>query len=436
MSLEIVKDAITIPPDFENIELSEVIDAPALQAMMDDYFAITGLLVGILDMKGEVLVGIGWQDICVKFHRAQPESCRFCHESDTLLSSGVTPGTFKAYRCKNNLWDVVTPIMLGDRHFGNIFLGQFLYDDEEPDYDLFRAQAQRFGYDETSYMAALERVPRLSREQVQKGMSFYLKLAQMISRSNYNNVMLTDTLARSKRYEKELLDKNAELERFTYTISHDLKSPLITIKGFTGSLKKDLLNGNYEKMAADLKRVNDAADKMSDLLRDLLELSTIGRIINTPEPVDLNLLVHDVLTQLAGPLKNHNQTVDVQPGLPTVFCDRQRMAEVIQNLVENAIKYMGEQAKSRISIGMREEAGNKIFLVQDNGIGIDEKYHKVIFGLFNKLDTKSEGSGVGLSLVKRIIEVHGGRVWVESDGVGKGSTFCFTLPGSVDENEL
>ncbi|MBC7946350.1 MAG: PocR ligand-binding domain-containing protein, partial [Chitinophagaceae bacterium] len=110
MTQENDQDAITGLPEFENIELSDVIDAPALQEMMNDYYALTGLLVGILDLKGEVLVGIGWQDICVKFHRAQPESCRFCHESDTLLSSGVPPGTFKAYRCKNNMWDVVTPI--------------------------------------------------------------------------------------------------------------------------------------------------------------------------------------------------------------------------------------------------------------------------------------------------------------------------------------
>ncbi|MFZ4857888.1 MAG: sensor histidine kinase [Desulfuromonadaceae bacterium] len=226
---------------------------------------------------------------------------------------------------------------------------------------------------------------------------------------------------------KELQQKNAELERFTYTVSHDLKSPIITIKGFTGSLEKDLAKGNYERMAGDLKRVSDAADKMNDLLRDLLELSTIGRIVKTPEAVDMNLLVADVLSQLAGPLKNSNMAVDVQSGLPEVFCDRRRMAEVLQNLLENAIKYMGDQADPQIQFGMREEAGEHIFFVQDNGIGIDEKYHKIIFGLFNKLDAASEGTGVGLALVKRIVEVHGGRVWVESEGEGMGSCFCFTI---------
>ncbi len=232
-----------------------------------------------------------------------------------------------------------------------------------------------------------------------------------------------------KVYEKELQQKNAELERFTYTVSHDLKSPIITIKGFTGSLEKDLLKGNYERMAGDLKRVSDAADKMNDLLRDLLELSTIGRIIKTPETVDMNLLAADVLAQLAGPLKNHRVTVTAHPGLPTLCCDRRRMAEVLQNLLENAINYMGNQTEPLIQFGMREEAGKNIFFVQDNGIGIDEKFHRIIFGLFNKLDAESNGTGVGLALVKRIIEVHGGTVWVESEGEGFGSRFCFTVGG-------
>ena len=198
--------------DLDTIELSDLIDLRALQEMMNDYYALTRIGIGILDLKGNVLLGTGWQDICLKFHRAHPDSCKFCHESDTSLSSGVTPGTFKAYRCKNNMWDIVTPIMLGDKHIGNIFLGQFLFDDEEPDYDLFRAQAQRFGYDETAYIAALDQVPRWSRQTVNTAMSFYSKLAQMISKSNFNNVVLADTLARREQAEAELREAKNRFE--------------------------------------------------------------------------------------------------------------------------------------------------------------------------------------------------------------------------------
>jgi len=251
--------------------------------------------------------------------------------------------------------------------------------------------------------------------------------AQFVKEPDGRFFVFVSDITERKIRENELQRKNAELERFTYTVSHDLKSPIITIKGFTGALEKDLLKGNYDRMPADLKRVSAAADKMNDLLRDLLELSTIGRIINTPESVDMNLLVDDVLAQLAGPLNNRNISVNVQPGLPTLFCDRVRMAEVVQNLLENAINNMGDRADPQILFGMRPEGTGSVFFVQDNGIGIDEKYHQIIFGLFNKLDGKSKGTGIGLALVRRIVEVHGGRVWVESEGAGMGSRFCFTV---------
>ena len=195
--------------DMTNIELSDVIDAPAVQELMNAYFAFNGLAFAIIDMKGEVLVAGGWQDICVKFHRSHPESCKFCHESDISNSSGVAPGAFKTYRCKNNMWDIATPIMLGERHVGNIFIGQLIFDDEEVDYELFRAQARRFGYDEAAYIAALDRVPRCSREVVNAAMSFCSKLAQMISTSNYNKLLLADSLDKKELTEEALRKSEA-----------------------------------------------------------------------------------------------------------------------------------------------------------------------------------------------------------------------------------
>jgi PAS domain S-box-containing protein len=212
MPQEHIKNDNSSHPNFTDVDLADVIDVIALQEMMDDYYALTGIGVGIIDLNGTVLVGTGWQDICVKFHRAVPESYAFCHESDISLSSGVPPGTFKEYRCKNNMWNIVTPIMLGDRHIGNIFLGQFLYDDEKPDYELFRAQARRFGYDEAEYLAALDRVPRWNREIVRKAMGFYSKLARMISKASYNNVTLADTLARREQAEETLQWARISLE--------------------------------------------------------------------------------------------------------------------------------------------------------------------------------------------------------------------------------
>ena len=125
--------------------------------------------------------------------------------------------------------------------------------------------------------------------------------------------------------------------------------------------------------------------------------------------------------------------VEVAAGLPTVYGDRARLVEVVQNLIDNAVKYMGNQPDPRIEIGARvsEDPSQTVFFVRDNGIGIDPQYHERVFGLFNKLDTTSDGTGVGLALVKRIVEVHGGRIWIESAGVGAGATFCFTLADKI-----
>ena len=114
--------------------------------------------------------------------------------------------------------------------------------------------------------------------------------------------------------------------------------------------------------------------------------------------------------------------------MAVIFGDRQRLVEAVQNQVENACKFMGDQQKPHIQIGQRDsEDGTPVFFVRDNGMGIAPEHHDRIFGLFNKLDATSDGTGIGLALVKRIIEVHGGRIWVESEA-GKGATFCFTLP--------
>jgi PAS domain S-box-containing protein len=227
--------------------------------------------------------------------------------------------------------------------------------------------------------------------------------------------------------EELLKQKNRELERFSYTVSHDLRSPLVTIQSFIGMIRKDIEDGNITRALVDMARVSVAATKMNALLHDLLELARVGILINQPSQIDMNLVVKDTLAQLAGAIHKGRLDVVVQPDLPAVFADEKRIAEVVQNLVENAIKYRGDQQTPRIEIGWRHDGNGVIFVVGDNGIGIDPRFQGRIFGLFNKLDPNSEGTGVGLALVKRIVEIHNGRVWVESEGQGKGCRFCFTV---------
>ncbi|MEA1957321.1 MAG: ATP-binding protein, partial [Euryarchaeota archaeon] len=230
-----------------------------------------------------------------------------------------------------------------------------------------------------------------------------------------------------KRLMKEREAKNTELERFTYTVSHDLRSPLVTIQGFAEMLRKDLEQNEIEKVKSDLKYIESSATKMDRLLTDTLKLSRIGRMVNPPEDVPFGEIVQEAQVQTTGQIKSSGIEVSVAEDFPAVHVDRMRIVEVLVNLITNSINYMGEQSYPKIDIGYRTDDGETVFFVRDNGIGIDKSQHEKVFELFYTVDKSSKGTGAGLAIVKRIIEVHNGRIWIESEK-GKGCTVCFTLP--------
>ena len=209
-------------PDATTLNLTNIIDIQAIQSMMDDFFNLTNIGIAILDLHGKILVATGWQDICTQFHRKHPESCKNCLESDLELSNGIEPGTFRVYRCQNNMWDMATPITVGDKHVGNLYLGQFLFEAETPDLEVFRSQAQKYGFNEGEYLAALERVPRWSHETVDIVMTFYTKLAQMISEMSYSNIKIAQTL----KERDKLLNSLRESEAFLKTLIDTIPTPV------------------------------------------------------------------------------------------------------------------------------------------------------------------------------------------------------------------
>lgn len=247
-------------------------------------------------------------------------------------------------------------------------------------------------------------------------------------------VIVTETTERHRFIQErehliaELESKNAELERFVYAVSHDLKSPLVTIKGFLDLLGEDVTNGKQGDVADDIDRIRRAADTMESLLDDLLRLSRVGRAAKQCEAVDMNALAHEVVELLHPQLFARGIETVITPGWPRVRGDRRRLFELLQNLVENAVRHMGEVASPVIEIGCRRLDGEVAFYVRDNGCGIPPEYHEKVFGMFEQLQPDRGGSGIGLALVRRIVETHEGRVWVESDGRGSGTTFYFTLP--------
>jgi len=231
-----------------------------------------------------------------------------------------------------------------------------------------------------------------------------------------------------EQFVKELEAKNAEMERYTYTVSHDLKAPLLTIQGFATLLQDDLKQDERENEDSYLRYIADGAKKMEHLLDDLLQLSRIGRVVNPPEDVPFREIVREAQAQIAAPLKTSGLEIVVADDLPAVHVDRLRIAEMLVNLISNSINYMGAQPHPKIEIGYRMDGEETVFFVRDNGIGIEGSEHEKVFELFYRVDNSiNKGTGAGLAIVKRIVEVHGSRIWLESKA-GKGCTVCFTLP--------
>lgn len=238
-----------------------------------------------------------------------------------------------------------------------------------------------------------------------------------------------------KLAEKALIDQaeqlarsNADLQNFAYIASHDLQEPLRTIAAFTEILRRRYA-GKFDPEADQyIDLVIAAATRMAALIRDIRTYSQILR----DEPiahvnVSSNVMVEWALENLHSAVQASQAVIEVDDDLPIVKCDRTGITQVFQNLLSNAIKYRGE-APPHIRIQAETDEHNWTFSVADNGLGIAAPYRQLIFGLFKRLHTSAyEGTGVGLALCKKIVETHGGRIWVESE-VGKGSIFRFTIP--------
>jgi len=441
-----LQSVLTPEGDLGTLELADIIDAAAIQSLMDHFHELAHVPMAIIDLQGKVLVGSGWQDVCTKFHRVHPETRKHCVESDTQLSVGVAPGEFRLYKCRNNMWDIATPILVGGRHVGNLFAGQFFFDDEPVDYEPFRCQARRYSFDEQQYLAALETVPRLSREAVDAAMGFFIKLAEMLSLLSYSNIKLARSLserdaliAERKEAEdalrataEELARSNRDLEQFAYVASHDLQEPLRMVTGYLQLLRERYQGKLDDKADRYIGYAVDGAERMSGLIRDLLAYSRLNTRGSPLSPTSAEEALEIALKNLGRAVRESSATVTHDP-LPEVVGDKTQLVQVFQNLIGNAIKFRAADRPPQVHVGVRQEPGHWEFSVEDNGIGFEQQYEHKLFLIFQRLHGRGQypGTGIGLAICKRIVERHGGRMWAA--GVpGEGSTFFFTIPFDAD----
>lgn len=479
-------DAIIEPEgDIGTLELSDIIDTKLLQTILEDFYRLTGMLGAILDTSGNILVAVGWQDICTKFHRCHPETNKNCIESDTILTHGVPPGSFKAYQCKNYMWDMVTPLMVGGRHVGNVFIGQFFYEDEMPDVELFREQARKYGFDETEYLAALDRVPRFRKETVDTCMQFYAKLAGIISTLSFSAIQQSRLLAERKKADDELRkhrehledlvkERTAELEQanerlkeldrlksmFIASMSHELRTPLNSVIGFSSILMKDwvgTLNDEQKNMSSIILK---AGKHLLSLINDVIDVSKIeaGMIDIHHDDFDIDDVITDAVESLAKEIEGKGLDLQVQTIHQQMHSDRGRLLQCILNLLSNAAKFTDKGSitvQTRIVNSEQYSVNSKKLNTDDNllttdidfveisvsdtGIGIQEEDIPKLFQAFVRLETPLKvvipGTGLGLYLTRKLVtEVLQGDITVESE-YGKGSRFIIKIPISVNSEK-
>jgi len=306
---------------------------------------------------------------------------------------------------------------------------RFIFKEDQDIYYLHRKQLFETGAPQTCEVRMVKK----------DGASFWARLeaaaAPDAGGAPVCRLVLCDITGR-KRVEETLRERNEELSRFVYAVSHDLKSPLVTIKTFIGYLEEqDIPNRDSAAIAKDFSFINTAADKMSRLLDELLALSRVGRNLSAHVEMPLRALLEEALALAAGRLSERGIETRIIDEMATLFGvetvavsgDRQRMLEVFQNLFDNAAKFMGTQPNPVIETGVDLSGTEPVFFVRDNGMGLDPRHADKIFGLFEKLEHNTEGVGMGLALTRKVIETHGGRIWAESEGPGRGTTFRFTL---------
>ena len=261
------------------------------------------------------------------------------------------------------------------------------------------------------------------------GAELILLAIEDVTRRRHLERSLALKAIRERELNEALGQQVAELDAFTYSVSHDLKEPLRAIEAFSQFALEDCADQLDEQGRGYLMKLSKASIRMKNLIDDLLTLSRAFRQPGHPSRIEVGGLVEEVIAEAQLILDAKGATVEVEEGLPDVLAESTRMRQVFGNLLGNALKF-NETERPHVKIGVRStERDRATFYVQDNGIGIDPQYRERIFGIFQRLHPREqyEGTGAGLAIVERVVETLGGKVWVESE-LGAGATFLFTLP--------
>ncbi len=419
-------DAPMAPTSIPSVRLAELLDMSVVQRLAEANYNATGMPIGIIDaFDGSVLVGCGWQDICVHFHRADPRSLERCRESDDYIKGHLAEGSSCEYLCKNGLRDIGVPIVVAGEHLATLFLGQFFYVEESADRGFFVQQAKQFGYDEAAYLAALDRVPVFDHAAVENIVAYDRALVRFIGE-------LAEGALRQRKAEEALRDVDRRKDAFLSVLSHELRNPLAPIRNSIYILEHADPAGEQARRARAV--IERQTEHLTRLVDDLLDVTRIakGKIELRCARVDVvgiaRRTAEDLRSVLAG--RGLELALELPAGPVLVSGDATRLGQVLGNLLQNAAKFTPRGGA--VTVSVRASADATELRVRDTGVGIAPDQLERIFEPFvqaeRSLARTDGGLGLGLALVKGITELHGGTVRAESAGPGRGAELVVRLP--------
>jgi signal transduction histidine kinase len=432
------------------MKFADLVDIDELRSLCESFTTLTGAVTAILDLDGAILVATGWQRICTRFHRVNPQTASRCRESDTVLAGCLHRGeTYTVYRCRNGLVDVAVPIHVSGEHVANFFTGQFFL--EPPHTAYFRRQAEEFGFDERAYLEALAEAPIFTEQQVRAMMDFLTRLTQVIGEMGVSRLQLQEANQELRQHREHLEElvwvRTAELSQakdqaevasraksaFLANMSHEIRTPLNAITGLAHMIRT---SGVSAPQAVWLDKLDASGRHLLELINAILDLSKIdaGRLELELLPVRLETVVANVVSMIGPQARAKSLQVisDVEPIAVPLVGDPTRLQQALLNYAGNAVKFTSAGAVM-LRVRILEQTAAMIlvrFEVTDTGLGIAPAVIGSLFTDFEQADNSMTrrfgGTGLGLAITRRLARLMGGEVGVSST-LGEGSTFWFTL---------
>ncbi|HOU84049.1 MAG TPA: PocR ligand-binding domain-containing protein [Spirochaetota bacterium] len=396
------------------IDLKNAVDIESVQSILDNFCSVTGMVTALLDLDGNILVSTGWQDLCTKFHRVNDKSAVNCTESDLHLSKMLKSDEFADYKCKNGLWDVVTPLFINGKHTGNIFTGQFFYDDDVIDEKYFEKQAEIYGFDKQAYIEALRKIPVYNREKIRHLMLFLVNFFKLVSRLSFSNILLAKESSENLRT-KEKLQQNEiqikqqleEKEMILREVHHRIKNNIANISNL---LKLQAVSTDCCETREKLHEAIGGVESMKFIYEKLL-LSDNYRDISIKEY--LEDLVKAIVENFPekSKISIYQNIEDFQMNAKTVFL----IGTIVNELITNSLKYaFSGKDCGLLSITLSKHNNGIELIVSDNGSGFPNNFDP------------DKSNGFGLTLIKMLTKQLQGNFSAENNN-GSICTLRFAL---------